>query len=94
MRTNHYSPLTLLVLLMVAVLLIKVYQHNRLVYLTHRYQRLTREHAQLLTECNQLRQQHVRILKSKRVTQQLSSMMPLTQQNIVPLSTVLKGADR
>ena len=94
MQIYNYSPLTLGLLLLVLALLIKVHQHNRLVYLTHTYQRLVEEHASLSQECLQLRKQHERVAGYDVVLQSASvaPLGPLKLHRIVPLTTALTNA--
>ena len=94
MRIQRFSPIRLGIFLAVGALLIKVYQHNRLVYLTHTHQQLSRRHAELVQECMQLRAQKQRVAGFKKIITTVTKklhMQPLTLDAIVSLSVALAG---
>ena len=89
------SPLTLITLIILGVLLLKIFQHNRLLHLTHTQQHLARAHSKLLDDCINLRHQYERTAAPETVYCDAvdGGMAPLRSNTIVPLSHVLKEAD-
>jgi hypothetical protein len=88
------SPTRLAVFLIASALLTKVYQHNKLVYLTYANQQLSQEHAQLMNECMQL---YAHLEKTASNEQIMASaiahdhMVPLSHDAFIPLATALTG---
>lgn len=88
------TPLRLAVFLIASALLTKVYQHNKLVYLTYSNQQLSQEHAHLMHECMEL----YALLEDTASNEQIMAhaiatekMVPLKHESFVPLKNVLVG---
>ncbi|MGD1997695.1 MAG: hypothetical protein PVJ92_02145 [Candidatus Dependentiae bacterium] len=88
-----YSGTTLLILIVIAALLLKIFQHNRLLHLTYTQQRLARQQTKLRDDCINLRTQLQRDASYETVYQHASrnGMKPVQLPQIVPLSVALKG---
>ena len=74
--------------LAMCALFIKIYQHHRLVRLTHAHQDLALEHASLMQECIHLHKQYLRESSTEKLYHEACSshgMQPLTSQQIVTL---------
>lgn len=87
-----YSGTTVFILIIVGALLLKIFQHNRLLHLTYTQQRLARQQTKLRDDCINLRSQLQRDGSFATVYEQAKNngMQPLSLEAVVPLSTVLK----
>ncbi len=88
MQTDKQSSLPLILCVVVTILLCKIYQHHRVVHLTHAHQQLCHQHAHLIKECMDLRAQQERVASLSNISAQAHKkdrMQPLNLAQVIPL---------